>query len=152
MIEVLIQLIGAFTAIAALSVIVSVPKKYLWLTGLIGAWGWGIFLASQYLWESMYLSNFIAATAIALVAQISARIFKLPATTFTIPGMMTLVPGSGMYNTVYYLILGDAALSQKYVIETLLNASSIAIGIFLMGTLFTYAISRRKKNEYDDVI
>jgi uncharacterized membrane protein YjjB (DUF3815 family) len=94
MIDIIMQLIGAFTAILALSVIVSVPKKYLWLTGLIGAWGWGIFLASQYLWESMYLSNFVAAAAIGLVAQISARIFKLPVTTFTIPGIMTLVPGS----------------------------------------------------------
>lgn len=152
MIDILMQLLGAFTAILGLSVIVSVPKKYLWLTGLIGAWGWGIFLASEHLWESMYLSNFIAAAAIGLAAQISARIFKLPVTTFTIPGIMTLVPGSGMYNIVYYLIIGDASLSQKYVIETLLNAGSIAVGIFLMGTLFTFAISRRKKNEYEDVI
>ena len=130
----------------------SVPKKYLWVTGLIGAIGWGVYLFMDSFTDSMYLSNFVGALAIGLSAQISARIFKLPVTTFTIPGIMTLVPGSGMYNTVYYLIAGDEVLSREYMLQTLLNAGSIAIGIFLMGTLFTLIFSRRTKHEYEDVI
>jgi len=151
-INIMIQLLGAFLAIFGLSIIVAVPKKYLWLTGLIGAIGWGTYLLMGNFTESMYLSNFMGALAIGLSAQISARIFKLPVTTFTIPGIMTLVPGSGMYNTVYYLIAGNELLSREYMIQTLLNAGSIALGIFLMGTVFTLVFSRRKKHEYEDVI
>jgi len=152
MIDIIIQLLGAFFAIFGLSIIFSVPKKYLWITGLIGIVGWGVYLLMGNFTDSMYLSNFVGALGIGLSAQISARIFKLPVTTFTIPGIMTLVPGSGMYNTVYYLIAGDEILSREYMIQTLLNAGSIAIGIFLMGTLFTFIFSRRKKHEYEDVI
>lgn len=129
------QVIGAFIAVVAFSIVLEAPKKYLIYGGIIGAAGWGIYLLIVND-VGVVMANFISALIIALLSHSFARIRKAPVTVFLIPGIMTLVPGGGMYKAVYYFIQGDRITATKYLNETLAIAGVIALAIFIIDSIF----------------
>ena len=89
----------------------------------------------------------VASAVISLFSEILARKLKYPAINFIIPGILPLVPGLGLYNTMYALVQKDYALSASTGTETLLKSAGIAIGILII-TSFTktyYIILRKMK-------
>jgi len=79
---------------------------------------------------------FFATLAVALMSHSYARILKTPVTLFLITGILPLVPGVGMYQTVYYLITNDEKLSRYYFNQTMQIAGMIALAIFIVDTIF----------------
>ena len=64
-----------------------------------------------------------------------------------IPGILPLVPGLGLYNTMYSLVQKDYALAVSTGTDTLFKSGGIAIGILII-TSFTktyYIILKRIK-------
>lgn len=137
----LIQILGAFATVVSFSVILETPKKYLLYCGFVGAVGWGIYLAASGR-GSLVMAVLCAGSVIALISHVFARIFKAPVTAFLIPGILPLVPGASIYRTIFFIIHGDRAMSNFYLIETLQIAGGIAFSIFLMDSLFR-GIQRR---------
>lgn len=132
----IIQVIGAFFAVVTFSIIFGVPKKYLPYSGFAGAFGWWIYLLVSRAGGGIILGMFAATLASALVSHLFARLLKAPVTVFLIPSILPTVPGVGMYRIVYYMIIGDSVQSQFYLSQTLQIAGVIAIGIFIIDTLF----------------
>ncbi|MFQ9394589.1 MAG: threonine/serine exporter family protein [Lachnospiraceae bacterium] len=92
----IVQVISAFFAILAFSVVNNVPKKFLLYCGLEGSVGWFvylIFLPAQ----GAVMANFFGSLALAIMAHVFARVFKAPVTVFLIPGLLILVPGAGLF-------------------------------------------------------
>ena len=129
------QIIGAFIAVVAFSVVLEAPKKYLVYGGIIGATGWGIYLLIIND-VGVVKANFISALVIALLSHSFARIRKAPVTVFLIPGIMTLVPGGVMYKAVYSFIQNDRLSATKYLNETVAIAGMIALAIFVIDSVF----------------
>ena len=75
---------------------------------------------------SYILSGVISAFIIGIFSEFFARKLKMPATIFLIPGLVPLVPGAGMYYTMYYLIQQQYDSFQNKAIETLFLAGSLA--------------------------
>lgn len=132
----MIRLIGAFIAIAAFSILLETPKRYLWCAGCVGAAGWLVYLVSEKIGADEVLATFLSATVIAFVSHIFARIWKTPVTVFLIAGILPTVPGAGMYRIAYHVIAGNSEMAGHYLINTLELAGAIAIGIFLVDALF----------------
>ena len=86
--------------------------------------------------------NFLATVAVALLAEIFARMFKAPATVFLITGIIPLVPGGGLYYTMDALIDGNMALFAEKGIEAAGIAGAIAAGSSLVRIL----PKRKRKN------
>lgn len=137
------QVIGAFIAIVGFSLVLEVPKKYIFFSGGIAAIGWLVYLITVEMVDSIYVGNFVAAVMISLGAQILSRILKTPVTMFNIPGIMPLVPGAGMYRIVYYMINGDNKQVSFYLSQTLQIAGLIAIAIFLVDSVFRLFLKRK---------
>jgi Uncharacterized conserved protein len=129
------QIIGAFIAVIAFSIVLEVPKKYLCSGGLIGAIGWAVYLLIVGN-LGIVRANFFSALIIALLAHIFARILKAPVTIFLIAGIMTLVPGGIIYKAVYNFTQGERVLASKYLNETLAIAGMIALAIFVVDSFF----------------
>lgn len=129
------QVIGAFISILAFSVVMQAPRKYIVYCGLIGAAGWLIYLLNVDKY-GIVLANFMAAFVIALVSHLFARIFKSPVTVFLIPGILVIVPGAGMYRTVYQIFLGDQKRAIDNLLQTIEIAGMIALAIFAMDSVF----------------
>ena len=133
----LFQTIGAFFAVVTLSIMFSVPRRYLKYTGVVGAVGWFIYLLmDDKLKQDAAMAVFVATLIVALIAHTFARVFKAPVTMFLIPGIVPLVPGIGMYRMAYYMFAEDSALTSYYFNYVLQVAGMIALAVFIMDTVF----------------
>ena len=52
----------------------------------------------------MILGAFLSSLSVALMGHLFARIFRAPVSVFLVPGILPLVPGTSIYNSVYYVI------------------------------------------------
>lgn len=139
---IMIQVLGAFAAVCAVSITYGVSRKFLFFSGFAGAFSWLIYLLMLKAVSNEILGVFVATLAAALVSNIFARILKAPVTTFLIPSILPTVPGVGMYRIVYYMIIGDMETSGYYLTYVLQIAGMIAIGIFIIETIFRTFIKK----------
>jgi uncharacterized membrane protein YjjB (DUF3815 family) len=116
-----------------MSVVFGVPKKLLPYSGLVGAFGWLIYLI---IGKPILLQTFFATFIVSLLSHIFARLLKAPGTVFLIPGILPIVPGIGVYRIVYYAIEGETKLSSYYLTQTIQVAGIIALAIFIMDSIF----------------
>ena len=132
----IIQVVSTFLAVISVSIIYGVRKKLLPFCGLVGAIGWSVYLVLENYTDHKVLRMFFAVLCVAFISHILARIFKAPVTLFLITGILPEVPGVGMYNIVYHVIIGDSDMVNFYFSETLQIAGVIALAIFIMDTIF----------------
>lgn len=129
------QIIGAFLAVVAATIILEAPKKHIFSIAIVGAIGWGAYLLCIDLLGSV-LATYISGLVISTQSHIFSRFFKVPVTIFFLPGFFPLVPGTGMYLTVYEFIQGNTALAQGHLRNTMQVAGMIALAIFTVDTIF----------------
>ncbi len=132
----IIQGISAFFASAAFSVLFFLPRKYIIHAGMTGSFCWFIYLIVDRLTDDTVLATFVATLVVAVTSHILARVLKTPVILFLIPGIICLVPGGGMYQIVQSFIESDTVMTQHYFNETLQIAGAIALGIFIVDTMF----------------
>lgn len=146
----IIQVLGAFVAVITAATILSVPRKFLLVAGSISAVSWFVYLLCRNFEFSVAMSTLSATLVIAFVSHVLARTFKAPVTLFLIPGILPLVPGINTYRIAYYLIQEDGAQATNYFNMTLQVAGMIAIGVFIMDTIFRIYItihsSKKQRN------
>lgn len=136
--ELITQPLAAFAATLCFSVLFSVDKRQLIFCGLAGGIGWLVYiLLNKY---GGGFAVFGAALSVTVISRAFAVIRKSPVTVFLIPGIIPLVPGAGIYNTMYSAVTGNNAGISQYGYETLTLAGAIAIGIIaalsLPGRIF----------------
>lgn len=143
--ELMLQVLSAFVGVVAVAISFQVPKKYLLLAGATGAGGWLVELVMEELLQSSIVSSFLAALLVAVLAQIFARVSKAPVTLYLVTGILPLVPGVGMYRTVYYLLQSNQELTSYYLSYTLQIAGMIALAIFVVDSCFKRLYQRNKR-------
>ena len=143
--EFVLQVVSAFIGVVAVAVLFQVPRKNLVLAGVTGAAGWFLELVAEEVSGNALLSYFLAAFLVAVLSQIFARVSKAPVTLYLVTGILPLVPGVGMYRTVYYLLQSNHALTGYYLSYTLQIAGMIALAIFVVDSCFKRLYQRKKK-------
>ena len=141
--ELIIQVVSAFFGVLAVAIVFQVPKKYLVLTGLTGAGGWFVNLILMELTGNAIFTSFLAAFVVAIMSQIFARAFKSPVTLYLVTGILPLVPGIGMYRTVYFLLHDNREMVSYYLSYTLQVAGMIALAIFVVDSFFKILYRKR---------
>ena len=129
----LLQCLFAFGAIITFSVIIEAPRKCLLVNGILGLAGWAIYLYTEQ-FTSVLMATFMSGLVLAIISHILARLLKTPVTTL-IPAILTIVPGAGMYQTVYYLFTSDTQQALSSLVGTIGAAGAIAIAIFIVDAL-----------------
>jgi uncharacterized membrane protein YjjP (DUF1212 family) len=127
--------LGALVASAlSFGVVLNVPRHYMGAALASGGLSYAVtFYATQHL--PAHVASFVAALAVAVFANASARLTERPAQLFQIPGMMLLVPGSfGFLSFGEFLrdnFMGGAAKA----FEMLLIGAALVMGV-LVGSVF----------------
>ena len=134
--DLVINFIFSFVATVGFSIFFNAPKKSLIPCGVIGAIGWTTYIVLSEFTDMALFSIVTASAIISLSSEILARKLKYPAISFVIPGILPLVPGAGLYNTMYLLVQKNYVLAVSTGTETLLKSGGIAIGILII-TSFT---------------
>ena len=110
------------------------PKLLLW-TAPIGALGWLVYVLGVFNYENPMIYSFTAAAVISLCSEILARRLKQPAILFVIPGILPLVPGVRLYQTVYSIMFKKYGLAATIGTKSVIVSIGIALGILVVASL-----------------
>ena len=145
--QIALEMVVAFVAVFFIAVTLEAPKRTLRYGALAGGLGWGVYLVGL-LFMDIVAATFMASLFIAWIAHLLARYLKTPVTIYFIPAFITLVPGAGVYQSVYSFINKEYALAQQHLVLTLQISGAIALAIFIVDSLFGLVarIKASKKN------
>lgn len=128
------QVFAAMMGTIAFSLLFGVPRKYYIWCGLIGGAGWAVYvLASGYV--SGAGTSFAATVVVIFLSRAAAVVNRCPVTIFLISGIFPLVPGAGIYWTVYYLVTEQLGLAVYTGYEAVKAAVAIVLGIVFVFEL-----------------
>ena len=137
-----IHVIFSYLAAVGFAVFLNSSKKTLYVDGGIGVISWVIYVLLMRINIDMMTSNFIAA----LLSEILARKMKKPTILFIVLGIITLILGLGLYNTMSYVVEEDFQLAFTTGANVLLASGAIALGVIVISYLFrTYYRNLREK-------
>lgn len=134
-----------FLATLFFSLLLSAPSKSLIPSAIIAAIGYYVFFVFDYFGLSIMLGGFIGTLFIAMVGELLARIYKMPATIFVFPAVIPLVPGIWLYETMLYLVQGDYSSFATKGTETVFFAGVMAGAIALTNFIFRAFAKKNKK-------
>lgn len=116
-------------------IIFNIRGKNLIFASLGGGFIWYVYLfTSSHLIGYNILPFFIASVVGSVYSEVMARVLKTPVTTLIICAIIPLVPGGGMYNTMFQSIQGNLNESLRLGLETLSIAGAVAIGVFFTSS------------------
>ena len=137
-----IHVIFSYLAAVGFAAFLNSSKKTLYVDGGIGVISWVIYVLLMRINIDMMTSNFIAA----LLSEILARKMKKPTILFIVLGIITLILGLGLYNTMSYVVEEDFQLAFTTGANVLLASGAIALGVIVISSLFrTYYRNLREK-------
>lgn len=134
----IIELIVCFFATVSFGILFSVPRNTLLFGGVIGMLAWGIFRTLPEFGLTAIFATSVASITAATIAHFLAKKHRVPATVFTIPGIIPLVPGSKAYYTMLAFVEGNYIGGLELGIETMLQAGAIAGGIVFAIAVFSF--------------
>lgn len=134
-----------FCASIGYAIVFNAGKKDLVWAGLTGGVGWGIYTIFLYLSNNEALPYFIAAFCIGIFAEVLAYIVKSPATVFLIPGLIPLVPGRLMFQTMRFVVENDIDSAIKSGFSAIVAAGAIVLGLALASSFARFVLILRKK-------
>lgn len=152
----IINFIYATIAASGFAVIFNVPRKSIFFAGLTGGSGWIIYYIIQYNYGNVIIATFIASIFLALIGLKFSKWRKQPFTVFVIPGIVPLVPGLGLYNTMVSILnenyeqaleIGSSALFIALAISGGLSVT-ISINQFLRSLNISSKYKKAKTREY----
>ena len=128
------EILAAMVGTIAFSLLFGVRRKYYAYCGLIGGAGWGVYSAAGLLWAPAQ-SALAATIVVILLSRLAAVKERCPVTIFLISGIFPLVPGAGVYWTVYYMVTDQLYLA----VQTGYTAVKVAVAIVL-GIVFVFEL------------
>ena len=134
--EILSNVFCSFMGTVGFAIMYNVPSKYYFGCGITGMAGWIMFLivsAQNYITSAV--ASFFGAFVVVLMSRILSVRMKCPITIFLISGIFPLVPGVGIYNTVYYIVTNQLTQAALKGIESFKIAFAIVMGIVIVVSI-----------------
>jgi len=131
----ILSFVYAFFASIGFSVLFNIPRKEMIYAGICGGLGWVCHDMMQDTGMSVIFTSFIGALIVGVMAEIFAKVRKMPATIFVVPGMIPLVPGYGLYFSMLSIIEKNYTEASRVGFETLIIAAVIASAIIIATTV-----------------
>ena len=135
----LLPCLYAVMACVAFCFILNQRGLLLVVSSLGGGVGWAVCLLCAFTGSDI-VQYFAGAVAVALYAEVMARLLKAPATGFLVVGILPFVPGGGIYYTMEYCLSGNTQLFLSTGIHTFGVAGAVAVGLLLASSLVRLAL------------
>ena len=132
--EILINILFSAMGTISFAALFGVPKKYYVSCGITGILGWLTYMAAgQY--TTTAVASFFATLVVVLFSRILTVKMKCPITVFLVSGIFPLVPGAGIYYTVYYLLTNQSRRAALQGMESVKIAFAIVLGIVIIVSI-----------------
>lgn len=151
--EFIIRLISSAIGTAAFSVIFNVRVRHLPYACVCGTVTYAIYYVCVFFESSVFAAAFLAAAFTAVFAELCARLRRAPASVFLIPGVIPIVPGGDLYNSMRCLLSQDIGGAYGYMSAALKIGIGIAGGIVAVSVIFglVWGMLTRKKNSLTEI-
>jgi len=137
------QALGGFAGTVAFAVLFGVQRRYYHIIGLVGMFSWLAYvIAFRYSPLNIAGATFIGTSVVAFSSYYLAKLLKCPNTIFLICGNFPLIPGGGIFWTLYYFVSGQLRLGAK----TGLLAFEITVAIVLAMIIVSNVAKRNSVN------
>lgn len=93
-------------------------------------------------------ASFLGAFAVAIVAHLFAKRFKMPMIIFSVAGIIPLVPGGSAYNAMRHIVENDFLTSMSFASRAFMVSGAIAMGLVFAEViiqLFFQSMTKRRK-------
>ncbi|MDD4843692.1 MAG: threonine/serine exporter family protein [Anaerotignum sp.] len=144
---ILFEAFMSFCACMAFSIVFDAPKKELVFCGISGGISWFLYVVLT-LNLSPTMATLISTAVVAAFARFASYHRQAPSTLYHIPGIMPLVPGTVVYNTMATALSGEVLETYSNILLGLKLAGAIGAGSILILALpysFFEIIPRRDK-------
>lgn len=135
----------SFLAAGAFGVVFNAPRRTLVSCGLVGMSGWLIYRMYFLAFEDSVQATFAGAFAVALVAHILAKRFKMPMIVFSVAGIIPLVPGSKAYNAMRNIVENNYLEAISFAADALMVSGAIAMGLVFAEVLMQMFFRQQAK-------
>lgn len=132
---VLFQSIAAFFACSAFCIIFNAPRRELPYCGFCGVISWMVYFFINDFFQQPVTGTFFAAIIVTACARYLSYFRQAPSTMYHIAGIIPLVPGMKMYNTMWGVLNGDVMYSYEEAVMALKLAGVVGIGSILVLAL-----------------
>lgn len=139
------EVLASFCATIGFGILFNIKGKNLIFAGIGGGISWFMYEGGILLGFPMVASMFVSALVFSAYSEICARILKTPVTTIVVCALIPLVPGGGMYYTMYDAINGNAVATWDKASSTLLSAGALALGVIFVSSLIKLILKPKKK-------
>lgn len=143
----LVQAVSAFLGTAGFAILYGVPRKEYVHASVCSTIGWLSYLAMMRLAGATVIeSTFVATLVVVLVSRFMAVDRRCPVIVYQICGVFPLIPGAGIFWTVYYIVNKDLSTAVATGFSALGMAVAIVLGIIFMTSLpgRMFKIAQRK--------
>ena len=130
----IIQILTGTLGTLGFNILFHIRGKKLVFATLGGMISWAVFLVLEPVLPSEAMRYFISAATITVYGEILARLEKTPTTTFLVPSIIPLIPGSALYYTMNYALNKQWSQFAQQAFYTLQLALSLAVGIIAVTT------------------
>jgi len=132
-----IQAFGGFIGTVAFAILFGVQRKYYPIIGLVGMVSWTAYiLVYRYTGMTVAGATLIATTVVAFSSYALARRLKCPSTIFLICGNFPLIPGGGIFWTVYYFVSGQMRAGANAGFQAFEITVAIVLAMIIASNLF----------------
>ena len=133
--DVLLVFLWGGGAAAALSYCMNISRYNIVFGAIVGGLGWTVYSVTIAVGQSAGTqSYFWGALVVAILSEILALVQKKPATIYLVPGLLPLVPGGGMFETMEATVEGTLQEALLLGFSTLTSAGAIALAIALASS------------------
>lgn len=135
MIHAFMNAVCSFMGTIGFAAMFNVPKRYYMCCGFTGMAGWMTYYAIVNGHASATCASFFGTLVVVLISRVLTVLMKCPITIFLVSGIIPLVPGAGVYYTVYYLVTNQLAEASRRGMESVKVAFAIVLGIVFVVSI-----------------
>lgn len=133
--QVVLPCLYSLIASIAFGVQFNIKLKHMITAGIGGTLTQLIFTGFELSGTNEMLCYFFSAAAVSIYSELMARRLHVPVNMYLVIGIIPLVPGGYMYNTMITLIGGNVEMFSHQFAEAVGIAGSIAMGVFAVSAL-----------------
>ena len=131
-----VQCIFSFVSCIGFAILFNIHGPGVLVCALGGAITWLVYLLVRKFGGGEILANFWAALAASVYSETMARVRKYPAISYLVVSVFPLLPGAGIYYSMYHAVQGEMDLFASRGMLTAGIAGIMAVGILLGSSVF----------------
>jgi len=140
------QCVFSLVGCMGFAIVFNIHGPGVFICALGGGLTWLVYLLVEKMGGSFVDANFWAALTASVFSEVMARIRKYPAISYLVVSIFPLLPGAGIYYTMYSAVQGNMERFAAEGMHTAAVAGIMAVGILLGSTIFRgWSLWRNRK-------